>query len=232
MSGGMRDGVSDAMGDGMGGYIKSVQSLFAEPSPNVAEWPEHVGHNVAGADEAGRGPLAGAVFAAAVILPASYTLPGLDDSKKLSARKRELLYDQIQQEALAFAITSVSAQEIDSLNIFRASMLAMHKAVAALTLNPDFVYVDGTHCPVWPWPSAALVKGDSRLHCIAAASVLAKVARDRELAQLDVLYPGYGFARHKGYPTPDHLQALQKLGPCQEHRRSYGPVAAVLKRDV
>lgn len=214
----------------MSDYIKTVQTLFEELPPNVANWPEHAGHKVAGADEAGRGPLAGAVFAAAVILPAKYSLPGLDDSKKLSARKRDLLYDQIQQEALAFAIAEVSALEIDNINIFRASMLAMHKAVSALSTNPDFIYVDGTHCPVWPWQSAALVKGDSRLHCIAAASVLAKVARDRALAKLDDIYPGYGFAKHKGYPTRDHLQALQKLGPCVEHRRSYAPVAAVLEQ--
>lgn len=212
----------------MSDYKKSVQPLFDVLSPNAAEWPQHTGQHVAGADEAGRGPLAGAVFAAAVILPARYTLPGLNDSKKLSARKRELLYDQIQQQALAFAIAEVSAQEIDTLNIFRASMLAMHKAVAALAISPDFIYVDGTHCPVWPWPSTALVKGDSRLHCIAAASVLAKVARDRALMQLEDLYPGYGFAKHKGYPTRDHLLALQTLGPCEQHRRSYAPVAAVL----
>jgi ribonuclease HII len=216
----------------MTNYTKSVQSLFTELSANVSDWPEHADQKVAGADEAGRGPLAGAVFAAAVILPARYTLPGLNDSKKLSARRRELLYDQIQQEALAFAIAEVSAQEIDTLNIFRASMLAMHKAVAALDTSPDFVFVDGTHCPVWPWASAALVKGDSRLHCIAAASVLAKVARDRELQKLDDVYPGYGFAKHKGYPTRDHMLALQKLGPCPEHRRSYAPVAAAIETSI
>lgn len=215
----------------MSDYKKSTHSLFNELSPNAAEWPEHAAHKVAGADEAGRGPLAGAVFAAAVILPVKYSLPGLNDSKKLSARKRELLYDQIQQQALAFAIAEVSARQIDTLNIFRASMLAMHKAVEALSISPDFIYVDGTHCPVWPWPSAALVKGDTRLHCIAAASVLAKVARDRAMAELDDIYPGYGFAKHKGYPTRDHLLALQTLGPCVEHRRSYAPVAAVLNKD-
>ncbi|MDO8908789.1 MAG: ribonuclease HII [Pseudohongiella sp.] len=210
-------------------YTKSIQSLFDELPANVADWPQHAHQKVAGADEAGRGPLAGAVFAAAVILPARYKLPGLDDSKKLSARKRELLYDQIQQEALAFAIAEVSAQEIDTINIFRASMLAMHKAVTALNISPDFVFVDGTHCPAWSWPSTALVKGDSRLHCIAAASILAKVARDRELQKLDDIYPGYGFAKHKGYPTRDHMLALQKLGPCAEHRRSYSPVLAALE---
>lgn len=213
----------------MNDYIRSDQSLFGEVSANIADWPEHASQRVAGADEAGRGPLAGAVFAAAVILPARYHLRGLNDSKKLTARQREQLFDQIQNEALAFAIAQVSAQEIDSINIFRASLLAMHKAVAALSVSPDFVYVDGTHCPVWPWPSAALVKGDSRLHCIAAASVLAKVARDRELQRMEDVFPGYGFARHKGYATRDHLDALQKLGPCAEHRRSYAPVAALLQ---
>lgn len=212
----------------MNAQKESRSSLFAEVSPDLADWPQHQGQKVAGTDEAGRGPLAGAVFAAAVILPANYSLPGLTDSKKLSARKREQLYDQIVQQAEAFAIAEVSAQQIDQLNIFQASMLAMHKAVSALAVSPDFVYVDGKHCPVWQWSSAALVKGDSRLHCIAAASVLAKVARDRELLKLDEIYPGYGFARHKGYPTPEHLLALRKLGVCEAHRRSYAPVAALL----
>jgi ribonuclease HII len=214
----------------MSDYKKSVQTNCYDLSVNVADWPQHTHHKVAGVDEAGRGPLAGAVFAAAVILPANYNLPGLDDSKKLTARKRERLYDQIQHEALAFAIAEVSAQEIDAINIFRASMLAMHKAVFALDISPDFVYVDGTHCPLWTWPSQALVKGDSRLHCIAAASVLAKVARDRKLLKLDDVHPGYGFAKHKGYPTKAHLLALHKLGPCAEHRRSYAPVAAALSQ--
>lgn len=213
----------------MSGQKTPAKHLFTDVSPDIADWPQHAGQKVAGTDEAGRGPLAGAVFAAAVILPAGYDLPGLTDSKKLSARRRELLYDLITQQALAFAITQVSAREIDRLNIFGASMLAMHNAVSALAVSPDFIYVDGTHCPAWQWPSVALVKGDSRLHCIAAASVLAKVARDRELRRLDKLYPDYGFARHKGYPTPEHLQALRKLGPCDEHRRSYAPVAAVLE---
>jgi ribonuclease HII len=214
----------------MSDYKKSVQANYDDLSVNVADWPKHACHKVAGVDEAGRGPLAGAVFAAAVILPAHYKLPGLNDSKKLSAGKRALLYDQIQQQALAFAIAEVSALEIDNMNIFRASMLAMHKAVVALDISPDFVYVDGTHCPLWSWHSQALVKGDARLHCIAAASVLAKVARDRELLKLDDIHPGYGFAKHKGYPTKAHLLALNKLGPCVEHRRSYAPVAAVLSQ--
>ncbi|MDP3517263.1 MAG: ribonuclease HII [Pseudohongiella sp.] len=202
--------------------------LFDELSKNVSEWPQHANQHVAGADEAGRGPLAGAVFAAAVILPRHYDLPGLNDSKKLSAARRALLYDLIQQQALAFAITQVSAADIDKINIFRASLLAMHRAVDALGIDADFVYVDGTHCPPWNRAGAALVKGDSRLDCIAAASVLAKVARDRDLLRLHEAFPMYGFDRHKGYPTPEHLKALALHGPCVEHRRSYAPVAKVL----
>jgi ribonuclease HII len=152
----------------------------------------------------------------------------LTDSKKLSAVRRALLYDLIQQQALAWAITQVSAAEIDQINIFRASLLAMHRAVDALGVDADFVYVDGTHCPPWNRPGAALVKGDSRLDCIAAASVLAKVARDRDMLRLHAEFPVYGFDRHKGYPTPVHLAALEQYGPCAEHRRSYAPVAKCL----
>jgi ribonuclease HII len=194
----------------------------------VSALPQHAGQRVAGVDEAGRGPLAGAVYAAAVILPARYDLPGLNDSKKLTARRRELLYEQITGQAISYAIACASAAEIDELNIFQASLLAMHRAAKALARPPDFVYVDGAHCPVWSFVSTAVVKGDSRVDCIAAASVLAKVARDRVMQDLDAEYPGYGFARHKAYPTPEHLAALKALGPCPEHRRSYAPVAACL----
>ena len=204
------------------------RALFAALSKNVSDWPQHTHQLVAGTDEAGRGPLAGAVFAAAVILPVRYDLPGLTDSKKLSAARRALLYDLIQRQALAWAITQVSAAEIDQINIFRASLLAMHRAVEALGVDADFVYVDGTHCPPWNIPGAALVKGDSRLDCIAAASVLAKVARDRDMLRLHAEFPVYGFDRHKGYPTPVHLAALEQYGPCAEHRRSYAPVAKCL----
>ncbi|HLT62931.1 MAG TPA: ribonuclease HII [Pseudohongiella sp.] len=202
--------------------------MFAELPFCIAEWPDHRGQLVAGTDEAGRGPLAGSVFAAAVILPERYNLPGLNDSKKLSERKRNLLYDQIREQAVAFAIAEVSAEEIDRINIFQASMQAMHTAAQSLRLQPDHVYVDGNHCPRWAYRSTALVKGDSRLDCIAAASILAKVARDRAMDELDQLYPGYGFAKHKGYPTAAHFKALQELGACAIHRRSYAPVAAVL----
>jgi ribonuclease HII len=191
--------------------------------------PQHAGQQVAGVDEAGRGPLAGAVYAAAVILPSHYDLPGLNDSKKLTERRREKLYELITAQATCYAIASASPDEIDKLNIFHASLLAMQRAAKALASQPDFVYVDGTHCPVWTFASAGLVKGDSRMDCIAAASVLAKVARDRVMKAMDGQYPGYGFAKHKAYPTPEHLAALKALGPCPEHRRSYAPVAACLR---
>ncbi|MBC54193.1 MAG: ribonuclease HII [Gammaproteobacteria bacterium] len=180
---------------------------------------------IAGVDEAGRGPLAGEVYAAAVILPVDYDLPGLNDSKKLSESRREQLFELIQAQAISYAIVGIAAPEIDRLNIFQATLHAMEKAVTMLATQPDFVYVDGTHCPPWRYASQALVKGDSRLDCIAAASVLAKVARDRVMVKLDQQYPGYGFARHKGYPTKAHMAALAKLGPCPAHRRSYAPVA-------
>lgn len=183
------------------------------------------GQSIAGVDEAGRGPLAGEVYAAAVILPASYDLPGLNDSKKLSAGRREQLFELIREQAVSYTIVGVAAAEIDRINIFQATLVAMKKAVTTLATQPDFVYVDGTHCPSWSYASEALVKGDSRLDCIAAASVLAKVARDRVMADLDQQYPGYGFARHKGYPTKAHMAALEQLGPCPQHRRSYAPVA-------
>jgi ribonuclease HII len=184
---------------------------------------------IAGVDEAGRGPLAGDVVAAAVILDPALEIPGLTDSKKLSAVQREKLFPLIKQQALSFAIASASVEEIDSLNILQASMLAMKRAVAALTLTAELVYVDGNRCPVWEYHSQAVVKGDSKIASIAAASILAKVTRDQELQKLDEQYPGYGFARHKGYPTKFHLEALKILGPSPVHRKSFGPVAQLLK---
>lgn len=204
-----------------------TQSVF-EFEQDHAE--QHRPDRTAGVDEAGRGPLAGAVYAAAVILPDNYDLPGLTDSKKLTQRRRELLFDAIQQQAVGFAIHAVSASDIDKINIFQATMLAMKSAVEALETAPEFVYVDGNRCPDWSYPCAALVKGDSRLACIAAASVLAKVARDREMLTLDAQYPAYGFARHKGYPTAVHLAALVEHGPCPAHRSSYAPVARAIER--
>jgi ribonuclease HII len=180
---------------------------------------------IAGTDEAGRGPLAGDVLAAAVVLDPLLPIEGLNDSKLLTGRQRELCFERIVSRARAFAIARATALEIDELNILRASLLAMRRAVESLSLQPDFIYVDGQHCPDWSYQSTAVVSGDSRLQCVAAASVLAKVTRDREMIVLDTQYPGYGFARHKGYPTKEHLQSLARLGPCTIHRRSFRPVA-------
>jgi len=183
---------------------------------------------VAGVDEVGRGPLAGDVVTAAVILDPAHPIAGLADSKQLSEARREQLYELIIERALSWAIARASVTEIDSLNILQASLLAMHRAVQALPVQPGFVYVDGNRCPRWEYAAQAVVKGDSKVACIAAASILAKVTRDREMLLLDQQYPGYGLARHKGYPSPAHLQALRQLGPSPIHRRSYRPVAELL----
>ena len=183
---------------------------------------------VAGVDEVGRGPLAGDVVAAAVILDPQRPIAGLADSKKLSEAQRERLYPQILANALAWAVARASVEEIDRLNILHASLLAMTRAVMALATQPDFVYVDGNRCPKWRYASEAIIKGDSRIAEIAAASIIAKVTRDRELVALDSVYPGYGLARHKGYPTKDHIEALHQLGVTAIHRRSFAPVAQVL----
>lgn len=185
---------------------------------------------IAGVDEVGRGPLAGDVVAAAVILDPARSIAGLADSKQLSQARREALYDLILSQALASAVARASVAEIDSLNILQASLLAMQRAVTALQRQPDFVYVDGNRLPRWDYRSEAVVKGDGRIAAIAAASILAKVTRDRELTALDAVYPGYGLAQHKGYPTPTHLQALRELGPSPIHRRSFGPVRDLLSR--
>ncbi|MDP6652815.1 MAG: ribonuclease HII [Gammaproteobacteria bacterium] len=183
----------------------------------------------AGTDEVGRGPLAGDVVAAAVILDPLKPIEGLDDSKKLTEKRRQDCYARIIDRASAWAVARASVTEIDRLNILQASLLAMHRAVAALELQPEFVYADGNHCPKWSYPSQAIVKGDARVPSIAAASVIAKITRDREMTELDGVYPGYGFARHKGYATSLHLEALRKLGPCEIHRRSFAPVAELLR---
>lgn len=182
------------------------------------------GHLLAGVDEVGRGSLAGDVIAAAVILDPQQPIAGLADSKKLSVKKREQLYVEIQQKALAWAVARASVEEIDRLNILQASLLAMTRAVEALTTQPEHVLVDGNRLPRWRYRAAAIVKGDDRVPTIAAASILAKVTRDRELVELDLRYPGYGLADHKGYPTATHLAALQRLGVTPIHRRSFGPV--------
>jgi ribonuclease HII len=182
---------------------------------------------LAGVDEAGRGPLAGDVVAAAVILPPGHRIPGLDDSKKLSASRREALFDRILDEALSCGIGRALPAEIDTLNILQASLLAMRRAVAELRPAPQFVLVDGNRLPVWDYASLAVVSGDAQVPAISAASILAKVTRDREMLALDARYPGYGFALHKGYPTAEHLAALRRLGPCAVHRRSFAPVRAL-----
>lgn len=184
---------------------------------------------VAGVDEVGRGPLCGAVVTAAVILDPSRPIEGLNDSKKLSEARREALFPLIQQQALAWCIARAEVEEIDRLNILQATLLAMQRAVAGLSITPQRVLVDGNRCPTLPMPAAAVVKGDSRVPAIAAASILAKVARDREMVELDLCYPGYGLARHKGYPTPMHLAALRQLGVTPIHRRSFAPVRALLE---
>jgi len=192
--------------------------------------PGHDFETVAGVDEAGRGPLAGDVVAAAVILNPSRPIEGVNDSKKLSPGRRERVYEQIIEHALCYAVARVSAIEIDAMNILHASLLAMHRAVMALGVEPGFVYVDGNRCPRWPYPSQAVVKGDSLITSVAAASVLAKVERDRDMLILDAQFPEYGFASHKGYPTTRHLEALTRLGPCAAHRRSYRPVADCIRK--
>ena len=189
--------------------------------------------NLCGVDEAGRGPLAGAVFAAAVILDPARPVPGLADSKLLDPARREALAVAIRRDALAWAVASATVEEIDTMNILRASLAAMARAVEALGVDPDEVVVDGLHVPATTWPCRALVKADRLVAAVSAASILAKTARDEEMVRLDAAYPGYGFARHKGYPTPEHLDALRALGPCIIHRRSFGPVReAIAQRDL
>lgn len=179
---------------------------------------------IGGVDEAGRGPLAGAVYAACVILDPQQPIQGLRDSKKLSAAQREVLAEQIRSHAMAWAIASASVEEIDRYNILQASLLAMRRAVLALPQAPQEVLVDGNRCPSLPMAARAIVKGDALEPCISAASILAKTARDAEMLQWHEQFPMYGFDRHKGYPTADHLHALQVYGVSPIHRRSFGPV--------
>ena len=183
---------------------------------------------LAGVDEAGRGPLAGPVVAAAVILDDQQPIRGLGDSKLISPKRRETLFDEIRAKALACCIAEASVEEIDRLNILQATLLAMRRAVEGLRLVPHRVLVDGNQLPLLKMPAAAIVKGDARVPAISAASILAKVWRDRQCLALDVRYPAYGFAQHKGYPTAAHLAALRAFGACEVHRRSYAPVRAVL----
>jgi len=176
---------------------------------------------VCGTDEAGRGPLAGSVYAAAVILPTGYEIEGLNDSKKLTEKKREKLFDIIIRDAVSYGIAEATAKEIDELNILNASLLAMRRAIAKLDPKPDFVLVDGNQTRGFTIPAKAIVKGDALSPSIAAASILAKVSRDRSCLELDRLYPEYGFAKHKGYPTKDHYEAIRLHGITPEHRQSF-----------
>lgn len=198
-------------------------------------WPEltidYAGHLLAGVDEVGRGPLVGAVVAAAVILDPVRPIEGLTDSKRLSEKRRLALDVEIRERALAFAVAEASPQEVDTLNIYHATHLAMRRAIDALPVPAEYLLVDGNRLPQHSLPGQAVVKGDLRHAAISAASILAKVARDAQMVALDSRHPEYGFARHKGYPTPQHLEALTRLGPLPEHRRSFGPVRARLRHD-
>jgi RNase HII (EC 3.1.26.4) len=186
---------------------------------------------IAGVDEVGRGPLVGAVVTAAVILDPAQPIVGLTDSKKLSEKKRLALYDEIKQKALAWSVGRAEPDEIDSLNILHATMLAMQRAVDGLSVTPDYALIDGNRVPPLSMPAEAVVKGDLRVAEISAASILAKVDRDHEMAMLDAAYPNYGFAQHKGYPTKVHMAALAEHGALPMHRKSFKPVKRALGID-
>ncbi|KDM90156.1 ribonuclease HII [Photobacterium galatheae] len=179
---------------------------------------------IAGVDEVGRGPLVGAVVTAAVILDPANPIEGLTDSKKLSEKKRLALFDEIKEKALSWSLGRCEPAEIDELNILQATMVAMQRAVAGLSVQPDFVLIDGNRVPQLPMPAQAVVKGDLRVAEISAASILAKVTRDQEMVELDARFPAYGFAQHKGYPTKAHFAALEEFGAIDEHRKSFKPV--------
>lgn len=197
---------------------KSTFPPFVYPSASL----------IAGVDEVGRGPLVGAVVTAAVILDPSKPIVGLADSKALSEKKRLALCEEIKAKALCWCLGRAEPDEIDRLNILHATMLAMQRAVAGLTVQPEWVLVDGNRCPTLPMRSQAVVKGDSRVAEISAASIIAKVARDAEMAELDSLFPQYGFAQHKGYPTAQHLEKLAYYGVTEHHRKSFAPVKRAL----
>lgn len=203
-------------------FLRAEQGSLAWDSPGL----------VAGVDEAGRGPLAGPVVAAAVILDDMAPIKGLADSKKLTERQRERLYDEIRAKALCCSVAQASVTEIDTLNILQATMLAMRRAVQGLRLKPVKVLVDGNRLPSLDVMAEAVVGGDALVPAISAASILAKVTRDRLLMDLHERHPGYGFDRHKGYGTAQHLEALRRLGPLPEHRRTFAPVAQCLGREV
>jgi ribonuclease HII len=206
------------------GALPGATDALERLARETGHWP------AAGVDEAGRGPLAGPVVAAAVVLPPGCALPGLADSKVLDAETRERLMGEIERAALAWAVVAVPAARIDRVNILRATHEAMATALARLPELPRLALVDGLPAHGLPCPHLAVIEGDACCAAIAAASILAKVTRDRLMVALDGAHPGYGFAQHKGYPTPRHRDALQRLGPCPEHRRSFAPVAACLAR--
>lgn len=184
---------------------------------------------IAGVDEVGRGPLVGAVVTAAVVLDPANPIEGLADSKALSEKKRQLLFTEIKQKALSWSVGRCEPVEIDKLNILHATMLAMTRAVEGLSLQPDHVMVDGNRCPDWRYSSESVIKGDSKIAEISAASILAKVIRDQEMVELDKQFPDFGFARHKGYPTAYHMEKLEKFGPTLHHRMSFRPVRIALE---
>ena len=187
---------------------------------------------ICGVDEAGRGPLAGPVYAAAVILDPARQVRGLADSKVLPAERREVLAGRIKERAVAWAVAYASVAEIDRINILRASLLAMRRAVELLKIAPSQVLIDGTFCPDLPCPARAIIDGDAKHKVISAASILAKTARDAEMSALHERYPQYGFDQHKGYSTPEHLAALRRLGPCEIHRRTFDRVRACFEKDL
>lgn len=191
------------------------------------EYPENV-DLIAGVDEVGRGPLVGAVVTAAVILDPNNPIEGLTDSKKLSEKKRNALFVEIKEKALSWSLGRCEPEEIDQLNILQATMVAMQRAIAGLDVQPNFALIDGNKVPELPMPGQAVVKGDLRVAEISAASILAKVTRDAEMEALDEQYPDYGFAKHKGYPTKAHFEALEKFGAIEQHRKSFKPVKRAL----
>ncbi len=206
--------------------MRSPKSSLRDKQP--AHW--HGPGLIVGVDEAGRGPLAGPVVAAAVMLNIDKPIAGLADSKILTEKRRERLFDEIRARALCCCIAEASVEEIDQLNILQATLLAMRRAVEGLRLKPTLVLVDGNRLPQLHVPAEAIVKGDAKVPAISAASILAKVHRDRQCLQMDEIYPAYGFARHKGYPTAQHLAALREHGVTPWHRRTFGPVQEILAR--
>jgi ribonuclease HII len=200
---------------------RAMRLQLAEQAGLLFESPDDI---ICGVDEAGRGPLAGPVVAAAVILDPARPIAGLDDSKALTAKSRDALYDLIVERSLAWCVAEASVEEIDTLNILHATMLAMRRAVEGLSLTPTLAKIDGNRCPVLPVRSEAVIGGDALVPAISAASIIAKVTRDRMLLELHSAFPAYGFDAHAGYGTPQHLEALRAHGPCAHHRRSFAPV--------